>query len=316
MPPEADAPSAAGTIRLGVVGMSEGNGHPYSWSAIINGYDPLAMSSCPYPAIPAYLSREQFPQAQIPGARVTHIWTEEEAISRHVAAASRIPTVVRRFTDMVGEVDALLLARDDAENHLAFAGPFLGSGVPVYVDKPVAINRNQLDALYAVATGNGHIFSCSALRYSDDLTATAEEIERIGPIVHVSGTAPKSWNRYAVHLIDPIVSAHHPGELRQTAVLKDGKAVAVSASWTGGFSATIVTTGEAQGDIAMTLVGARGSVHRVFRNPFAAFRAALVTFLSGVRTRRTATPYDHLRRVVELVETGADPLPASANAGL
>lgn len=26
-------------IRLGMVGMTEGNGHPYSWSAIFNGYD-------------------------------------------------------------------------------------------------------------------------------------------------------------------------------------------------------------------------------------------------------------------------------------
>ena len=26
-------------IRLGVIGMTEGNGHPYSWSAILNGYD-------------------------------------------------------------------------------------------------------------------------------------------------------------------------------------------------------------------------------------------------------------------------------------
>ena len=27
------------TIRLGLIGISKDNGHPYSWSAIINGYD-------------------------------------------------------------------------------------------------------------------------------------------------------------------------------------------------------------------------------------------------------------------------------------
>ena len=26
-------------LRIGVIGLSEGNGHPYSWSAIINGFD-------------------------------------------------------------------------------------------------------------------------------------------------------------------------------------------------------------------------------------------------------------------------------------
>ena len=39
-------------LRLGVLGLSEGNGHPYSWSAIFNGYDPQAMASCPFPDIP------------------------------------------------------------------------------------------------------------------------------------------------------------------------------------------------------------------------------------------------------------------------
>jgi hypothetical protein len=27
------------TVRLGIIGASPGNGHPYSWSAFFNGYD-------------------------------------------------------------------------------------------------------------------------------------------------------------------------------------------------------------------------------------------------------------------------------------
>ena len=33
-------------LRLGVVGLSEGNGHPYSWSAIFNGCDMAYMKDC------------------------------------------------------------------------------------------------------------------------------------------------------------------------------------------------------------------------------------------------------------------------------
>ena len=32
-------------IRLGMIGMNDGNGHPYSWSAICNGYDPIEMEN-------------------------------------------------------------------------------------------------------------------------------------------------------------------------------------------------------------------------------------------------------------------------------
>ena len=38
-----------------MLGMIAGNGHPYSWSAIINGYDRAAMARCPYAGIPVYL---------------------------------------------------------------------------------------------------------------------------------------------------------------------------------------------------------------------------------------------------------------------
>ena len=49
--------NAASEIRLAMLGMIEGNGHPYSWSAIINGYNPTEMAKCPYAAIPAYLGK-------------------------------------------------------------------------------------------------------------------------------------------------------------------------------------------------------------------------------------------------------------------
>ena len=42
-------------LRIGILGMTEGNGHPYSWSAMINGYDRDEMETCGFPVIPRYL---------------------------------------------------------------------------------------------------------------------------------------------------------------------------------------------------------------------------------------------------------------------
>ena len=39
-------------IRLAMLGMVDGNGHPYSWSAMFNGYDAAEMAKCPFPVIP------------------------------------------------------------------------------------------------------------------------------------------------------------------------------------------------------------------------------------------------------------------------
>ena len=40
---------------LAMLGMVDGSGHPYSWSAIFNGYNPVEMKKCPFAAIQAYL---------------------------------------------------------------------------------------------------------------------------------------------------------------------------------------------------------------------------------------------------------------------
>ena len=96
-------------LKLGVIGMSEGNGHPYSWSAIFNGYDAGAMAECPFPVIPEYLSKQTFPDDRIESALVTHIWCQENSVSQHIAKASNISHVVEDLESMVGEVDAILL---------------------------------------------------------------------------------------------------------------------------------------------------------------------------------------------------------------
>ena len=42
-------------IKTGMIGISSGNGHPYSWSAIVNGYDEIEIKKCRFKVIPNYL---------------------------------------------------------------------------------------------------------------------------------------------------------------------------------------------------------------------------------------------------------------------
>ena len=69
---------------------------------------------------------------------VSHIWTQDIKISRHIAKTTFIPNVVSNYEDMIGHVDGILLARDDAENHLEISKPFLMAGIPIFIDKPLA----------------------------------------------------------------------------------------------------------------------------------------------------------------------------------
>ena len=72
-------------LKLGIIGLSEGNGHPYSWSAIINGYNPKLMKSCGFPVIYNYLSEREFPKDKIRNASVNYIWTQSKQLSNHIS---------------------------------------------------------------------------------------------------------------------------------------------------------------------------------------------------------------------------------------
>ena len=140
----AASPSPAPPLRLAMLGMIEGNGHPYSWSSIINSFDPVELPKCGSPAILGYLGSRDPASVRIENAHVTHVWTDNPAEAPLVAAVARIPHVVARPEDVIGEVDAVVIATDDGLDHTRRARPFVEAGLPVFVDKPLATSVDDL----------------------------------------------------------------------------------------------------------------------------------------------------------------------------
>ena len=155
-------------IRLAMLGMVDGNGHPYSWSVIFNGYHPEEMAKCPFAGIPVYLNKEPKDTLRIPGVRVTHIWTDDPADARHVAKASRIPNVVDRPEDVIGQMDAVIVATDKGHEHVARCKPFVDAGLPIFVDKPMVDNEADLRTFSRWVADGAAILSSSCMRYGKE----------------------------------------------------------------------------------------------------------------------------------------------------
>lgn len=293
------------TLRLGIIGLSPGNGHPYSWSAIFNGYDRDAMEHCGFPVIPQYLAKQSFPDDAILEGVVTHVWAQDPAIARHIAQAARITTVANHFSDMVGQVDAVLLARDDAAAHEEFAAPFIDAGLPIYIDKPLALSRQSARRLLDRQRYPGQIFSCSALKYAKELHVGDADRERIGAIRLVHATVPKDWDCYAIHAIDPILSIlKGAGKLVSHSARREGGMTGLVATLDSGVLLHLTATGIVPAPIAIKVFGERGSVELTFQDSFAAFRSALVDFVQGVLHQDVRSPEEQLLAAVDLVEAG------------
>jgi predicted dehydrogenase len=189
------------STNVGILGISEGNGHPFSFSAIINGYDDEGLAASGWPGIYNYVRRRDASEFGIGDLRVTHAWTQDPELTRALCRASRIPTAVSDVRDLLGEVDALIVARDDHETHLELARPFLEAGLPVLIDKPLSLDQEAL-RFFRPYLESGKLMSGSGMRYARELDEVRANFADYGRLLLLRGTVVLSWEKYGIHLID------------------------------------------------------------------------------------------------------------------
>lgn len=192
-------------LKIGIIGTSEGNGHPYSFSAIINGYDDKNMSMSGWNNIYMYLKERDFSDFGISDAKVTHVWTQNLDESIKIAKASKIHNVVDNYEDMIKDVNAIIIARDDYESHIKIAKPFLDAGKYVFIDKPLSLDINDL-IYFKPFLESGQLASCSGIKYAPELDKIRRDINEFGKIKLIRATTVKSWEKYAIHMLDGIFS--------------------------------------------------------------------------------------------------------------
>jgi len=295
-------------LRLGLIGKSAGNGHPYSWAAICNGYSPKDMKDCGYASIPKYLAMQKWPHSQLKNATITHLWTQDHKLSRKIADATHIGEIVNHPTEMIGNIDALLLARDDANNHFGFAKPFLEIGLPIYIDKPIATNLDDYYKLISLQRYSGQIFSCSALRFSPEMKLSKSMLKKLGPIRLIQGLTPKYWETYAVHLIDPLLLIlgldSSPKKLYSTALNGKGRTLGFRTNNNGPNVQLTAAGADISAPISLRIIGEYDEITLTFENSFLAFRNTLERFISIAMKKEEILPERFNLEVVRLIEMG------------
>lgn len=292
-------------IKLGIIGFSKGNGHPYSWSAIFNGYNKNEMSQCGFPVISDYLSKRLLPEESIRGAKVTHIWTQDIELSNHIACATNIENVCGKLEQLIENVDAILLARDDWESHIDIGLKLIASHKPIYIDKPIVVNLKSLDMLNNAQKYAGQIFSCSALRFSHQFRLTEVESELLGNIRYIYSTSPKSWEKYSVHLIDPIVSLYaNNDQILEVKHRSLGEINESQVIWHSGLITNFATFGNLSSKLKIELVGEKSSKTIVWDDAFSSFKSALEVFVHQIETNNFINEMEHHQKVVKIIERG------------
>ena len=288
-------------LRLAMLGMVDGNGHPYSWSAIFNGYDTEEMARCPFPVIPQYLGRQPKSSFGIDGARVTHIWTDDPSDMEMVGRAALIPNRVSRPEEVIGEVDAVIIATDKGWEHVERCRPFVEAGLPLFVDKPLVDNAPDLGIFREWISGGARIMSSSCMAYAKEFLPYRLQTHELGEIRFASVTTPKSWERYGIHALSAVYPILGSGFLsaRNTGTAERN---VVHFKHISGADVVVVSREDMYGGFGcLQLCGTVASVQLQFRDTFYAFREQLVDFVRYLRTGILPYPFsvtDELMRMV------------------
>ena len=271
--------------QVAILGYSEGNGHPFSYSSIVNGYSDEGLAKSGWPGIYEYVRRRDPSEFGIEGIKITHAWTQDREVTQSLCEACRIPNMVDSLQDLVGKVDAVIVARDDYESHFEMALPFLRAGLHVFVDKPLSLNTSELRE-FKPYLEKAQLMSCSGMRYARELDEPRADLAAYGRVQLIRGAIVLSWEKYGVHLLEAAlgVTQAHAVSVRMlpsehaSAVLRmdDGAIVQIDA------------LGDSARTFHLEIFGTKRNGSFDITDNFSMFRRMLWHFSDSIRTGRPA----------------------------
>lgn len=148
--------------------------------------------------------------------------------------------MVATIEELCQKVDGVLLESVDGRPHLAQARPVIAAGKPLFVDKPVAANLEDVVEIFRLAQEKSvPIWSSSAFRYGKGV-AGARTDEALGKIVGCDVFGTSSWAEYhpdlylyGIHPVEALFTVMGPG-CEQVRRIKAGGTDLVVGVWKDG----------------------------------------------------------------------------------
>lgn len=163
--------------------------------------------------------------SDLPESRIVCIWGKDAARAAALQEKGQVERVVERAEDMLGAVDGVIVGARHGDRHLPEARAFLEAGLPVYIDKPLALTLADAEEILNIAGQHGsRVTSFSGLRTIREVIELRDaykaiDDERHGGALNGHGDDVNpygGWYFYAVHCIELMLEIFSPkqGTLR------------------------------------------------------------------------------------------------------
>jgi len=210
--------------------------------------------------------------------------------------------VCDRPEEMIGMVDAVIVATDVGDEHVERCRPFVEAGIPMFVDKPLVNKEEDLRTFVQWRKQGAKLISSSSLRYCKEIEPYYKNHYELGQIRYICTTMAKKYETYGIHALERMypllgegfVSVRNTGTYEQTLVQIKHKS---------GCDVTVVQ-GFDLVPCGMLVLGSCGSKHLSSGDSYYSFKKQLDLFVHWLRTGEEPFPFSETVELMKLVIAG------------
>lgn len=130
--------------------------------------------------------------------------------------------IMSSYDEAVGQIDGLVVTARHGDNHYKYARPYIASGIPMFIDKPITVNEDEaIEFMRALKDAGVRVTGGSSLRHDAFVKSLAAEAaggsegRSLGGVVRAPLQAKSAYGGfffYAQHLVEIVCSVfgNHP----------------------------------------------------------------------------------------------------------
>jgi hypothetical protein len=133
---------------IGVIGTSPNNGHIYSYSSIINGFDDTKLKKlCPFKNITNYLIENKNKTNFDSSFKVNNIFTQNKILSENISSICKIENIYLNKKKMIEDSDIIFILKNDLKDNFNLAKLCIELDKPFICDKLFSLSLKSFTNL-------------------------------------------------------------------------------------------------------------------------------------------------------------------------
>ena len=152
-------------------------------------------------------------KAEFSDIEVVGVYSDDTVAAEKLRAQFNVP-VMTDYADAVGQLDGLIITARHGDNHYKYAKPYIASGIPMFIDKPITVKEEEAVEFMRALRENGvRISGGSSLKQDIYVAKLREEALREENGKTISGIVRAPYQSkniyggfyfYAQHLVEMV----------------------------------------------------------------------------------------------------------------